>query len=108
SKRVLTWSLQDRTPKDLARLEKAIRVKIQGYSGDGRILACGPEPFLRMVSRLSREYEARTQISIERPMACGHGVCLACSVNGAGGETYRACVHGPVFSAEQLALDEQS
>jgi len=107
SKRVLTWNLQDRTRKDLARLERAVRVKIQGYSGDGRVLACGPDPFLRMVSRLSRESGARTQICMETPMACGHGVCLACSVSGAGGETYQACTDGPVFAADQLALDEQ-
>ena len=108
SKRVLTWNLQDRTRKDLARLEKAIRVKIQGYAFDGRILACGPRPFLQMISRLSRENGARTQVSVETPMACGHGVCLACSIRGAGGEMYQACTDGPVFPVEQLALDEES
>lgn len=107
SKRILTWSLQDRTPKDLAKLEKAMKVKIQGYSGDGRVLACGPRPFLSMVSRLSRENGARTQVCMETPMACGHGVCLGCSVPGAGGRTYQACVDGPVFSAEELALDQE-
>lgn len=105
SHRVLTWYLQDRAPKDLARLEKAIRVKIQGYSEDGVILACGPAPFLQMVNRVSRQWGASVQIALEAPMACGFGACLSCSVSGSQGEVYQACTHGPVFWADQVDTD---
>jgi NAD(P)H-flavin reductase len=58
------------------------------------VLACGPEPMLEAVRRLS----PRAQLAWEAPMACGYGACYGCAVE-IGGEWKRLCVEGPVLEA---------
>jgi NAD(P)H-flavin reductase len=57
------------------------------------VLACGPEPMLEAVRRLS----PRAQLAWEAPMACGYGACYGCAVE-IDGELKRLCVEGPVLS----------
>jgi dihydroorotate dehydrogenase electron transfer subunit len=104
SGRILAWNIRDRSEEDLATMQRGVRVKIQGYAQDGRILACGPHPFLRMVRSLSREIGAWTQLSLETHMACGHGACLGCSVPVPGGGFVQSCQSGPVFNSEEIEL----
>ena len=58
------------------------------------VLACGPEPMLEAVRRLS----PGAQLAWEAPMACGYGACYGCVVE-IGGEWKRLCVEGPVLEA---------
>jgi dihydroorotate dehydrogenase electron transfer subunit len=58
------------------------------------IYACGPEVMMGRVIELSDEYEISCEISLERYMKCGFGVCGQCCVDGSGA---RVCVEGPVF-----------
>jgi dihydroorotate dehydrogenase electron transfer subunit len=58
------------------------------------VLACGPEPMLEAVRRIS----AGAQLAWEAPMACGYGACYGCAVEIAG-EWKRLCVEGPVLEA---------
>jgi dihydroorotate dehydrogenase electron transfer subunit len=58
------------------------------------VLACGPEPMLQAVRRLS----PNAQLAWEAPMACGFGACYGCVVE-IGGELKRLCVEGPVLAA---------
>ena len=58
------------------------------------VLACGPEPMLESVRRLS----PRAQLAWEAPMACGYGACYGCAVE-IDGELKRLCVEGPVLAA---------
>jgi dihydroorotate dehydrogenase electron transfer subunit len=101
---ILVWNLQDKTAKDLKKLHKALQVKIEGYSRDGSILACGPGPFLQLVQELALEHKAPCQLSMETTMVCGVGACLGCVVNTMDGSLKQACVHGPVFGADELVL----
>jgi dihydroorotate dehydrogenase electron transfer subunit len=59
---------------------------------DRDVLACGPEPMLEAVRRLS----PAAQLAWEAPMACGYGACYGCAVE-IGGELKRLCVEGPVL-----------
>jgi dihydroorotate dehydrogenase electron transfer subunit len=102
--RVLAWDVQDRSEKDLLRLQRAMQVKIKGYAPDGRVLACGPEPFLRMVQEIALEAGAKTQLCLERYMACGIGACLGCVVQNSQGEHIQSCLQGPVFPAEEIRI----
>lgn len=72
-----------------------------------RVLACGPDAMMRAVAALCAEAGVRCEVSLERPMGCGYGVCLLCVVPvlGSGdGVTYeRVCCDGPVFEAGRLA-----
>jgi NAD(P)H-flavin reductase len=58
------------------------------------VLACGPEPMLEALRRLS----PRAQLAWEAPMACGYGACHGCVVE-IDGALKRLCVEGPVLAA---------
>ena len=65
--------------------------------------ACGPEPMLKEVAKASAEAGVACQVSLERRMACGFGVCLGCVVPVVDGGKYRkVCTDGPVFNAEEV------
>jgi dihydroorotate dehydrogenase electron transfer subunit len=71
------------------------------------VLACGPEPMLRAVARLSERQGIRCQVSLEAAMACGVGACLGCVTKGHGHSeetpSYRCvCKEGPVFESTEL------
>jgi dihydroorotate dehydrogenase electron transfer subunit len=58
------------------------------------VLACGPEPMLEAVRRLT----PHAQLAWEAPMACGYGACYGCAVE-IDGELKRLCLEGPVLAA---------
>lgn len=65
-----------------------------------RIYACGPEPMLGQVKKLS---DAKAEFSLEARMGCAVGACMCCTVNTLSGPK-RVCKDGPVFSAEELVF----
>ena len=73
------------------------------------LFACGPEPMLQAVAKMSREYELPCQLSLEEYMACAVGGCAGCTVrltDSQGKESMkRVCVDGPVFMANEVYCD---
>jgi dihydroorotate dehydrogenase electron transfer subunit len=68
---------------------------------DVEIYACGPNAMLKIVSQISAKCNLSCQVSLERHMACGIGVCMGCAVKTKSG--YKpACKDGPVFDAKEL------
>ena len=65
---------------------------------------CGPEIAMRAVDKVEREFAPPSDIYhlVERMTSCGVGICGKCSIPN--GE--RACVDGPLFSAERFAPAE--
>ncbi|HDQ70569.1 MAG TPA: dihydroorotate dehydrogenase electron transfer subunit [Chloroflexi bacterium] len=61
------------------------------------IYACGPEPMLVALHRLCREHDVPGQLSVERYMKCGFGICGQCALDG-----LLVCQDGPVFEVEEL------
>jgi len=71
------------------------------------IYACGPEAMLAKVAEITRGRNIDCQVSMERMMACGFGVCQSCAVqckvNGSGKTIYKLCCKdGPVFDAKEV------
>ena len=62
---------------------------------------CGPEPLMRAASRMTLAAGIRTQVSLERRMACGIGACLSCTCDTTDGRK-RVCVDGPIFEADEV------
>ncbi|HEX3291213.1 MAG TPA: hypothetical protein VHR46_07440 [Gaiella sp.] len=60
----------------------------------GDVLACGPEPMLDALERLT----PGAQLAREAPMACGYGACYGCVVE-LEGAYRRLCIDGPVLTA---------
>lgn len=57
------------------------------------VYGCGPEPMLKRISDLCHQNKVAAQLSIERYMKCGFGVCGQCCVDPNG---ERMCKEGPV------------
>lgn len=62
-------------------------------------LACGPEAMLVSLYTLLQKYPIPLQVSLERYMKCGVGICGHCIIDSKG---RRVCHEGPVFDAKTL------
>ncbi len=65
--------------------------------GCDMVYCCGPEPMLVKTIDISNTLGVDCQVSIERYMKCGNGVCGQCACGGV-----RACVEGTVFHGHEL------
>ncbi len=61
------------------------------------VYACGPEIMMYNVFKLCEKHNISCQISLERYMRCGFGVCGACVCG-----KQIVCKDGPVFESKQL------
>jgi dihydroorotate dehydrogenase electron transfer subunit len=61
------------------------------------IYACGPEAMLVALYRFARNRGLEAQLSVERYMKCGFGVCGQCAL-----DSVLVCLDGPVLTLEQL------
>lgn len=79
-------------------------------AGTDRVFCCGPEGLLEAVAAGTLERGVPCQLSMERRMACGIGICLGCAIaiRTGDGVTYKkVCKDGPVFEAEEVAFHEE-
>jgi len=72
--------------------------------------ACGPEAMLRASAALSSEFKIPCQVSLERRMACGTGLCQSCAVkclNKDDGSTFYklCCKDGPIFWSDEVVWE---
>ncbi|SFF93582.1 ferredoxin--NADP+ reductase [Desulfotomaculum arcticum] len=65
------------------------------------VLAIGPQPMMRAVSNLTKEYDLKTIVSLNALMVDGTGMCGCCRVS-VGGTTKFVCVDGPEFDAHAV------
>jgi ferredoxin--NADP+ reductase len=68
-------------------------------------VAIGPVPMMKFVSKLTKEYNVHTIVSLNPIMVDGTGMCGGCRVS-VGGKTQFACVDGPEFDGHQVDYDE--
>ena len=90
-------------------VEDLLASAIEGTQADV-VYACGPLETLRAVSRTCAGYGIPAQVSVEEPMPCGTGVCMACVLPVVGDDSathmVRTCVDGPVFRGERVRWDD--
>lgn len=63
------------------------------------VYSCGPEVMMKALLDACLDAGVETQLSTERYMKCGIGVCGSCCIDPTGD---RVCVEGPVFTGEEL------
>jgi dihydroorotate dehydrogenase electron transfer subunit len=73
------------------------------------IYSCGPEAMLARVAEIAKEKNIDCQVSMERRMACGIGICQSCAVecktDGPGENIYKmCCTDGPVFNSKEIVF----
>ncbi len=76
---------------------------------DTIIYSCGPEAMLAQVARIAEDKKIVCQVSMERMMACGIGVCQSCAVEckveGSSQTIYKLCCKdGPVFDVKEVVF----
>ena len=69
------------------------------------VVAIGPVPMMKFVSKLTKEYNVKTIVSLNPIMVDGTGMCGGCRVS-IGGQTKFACVDGPEFDGHLVDYDE--
>ena len=72
-----------------------------------QVVAIGPVPMMKFVSKLTAEYGIPTLVSLNPIMVDGTGMCGGCRVS-VGGESRFACVDGPEFDGHKVDYDELS
>jgi len=85
----------------------------QSSSGgkDMIIYGCGPEQMLARVAKIAKQKKIDCQVSMERVMACGIGLCQSCAVECRVAESnetvYKLCCEdGPVFDSREVVFSE--
>jgi len=73
------------------------------------IYSCGPEVMLARVAEIAKEKKIDCQVSMERRMACGFGVCQSCAVecrvDNSNETVYKLCCEdGPVFDSREVVF----
>lgn len=72
------------------------------------VYGCGPEPMMSALAKVCAGHGSFCEVSLERSMPCGYGVCMGCVVEGlhcSGYDTYkRVCRDGPVFDASSIVF----
>ena len=70
-----------------------------------QVVAIGPVPMMKFVSKMTKEYNVPTMVSLNPIMIDGTGMCGGCRVS-VGGETKFACVDGPEFDGHKVDFDQ--
>jgi ferredoxin--NADP+ reductase len=60
---------------------------------------------MKFVSKITKDYNVKTMVSLNPIMVDGTGMCGGCRVS-IGGKTKFACVDGPEFDGHQVDYDE--
>jgi len=69
------------------------------------VVGIGPVPMMKFVSKITKDYNVKTLVSLNPIMIDGTGMCGGCRVS-VGGKTQFACVDGPEFDGHQVDFDE--
>ncbi|MCF6154396.1 MAG: dihydroorotate dehydrogenase electron transfer subunit [Candidatus Brocadia sp.] len=62
-----------------------------------KVYTCGPEKMLYKVVEICRNHSIDCEVSLDRYMKCGFGICGQCDCSG-----QRVCIDGPVFNTTEL------
>ncbi|MDR1298459.1 MAG: hypothetical protein LBO05_14085 [Deltaproteobacteria bacterium] len=66
------------------------------------VFACGPPGLLGALAGLAEGAGVPYFACAEATMGCGLGVCLSCSLPGAGGRNFKVCQDGPVVNGLEI------
>lgn len=79
-----------------------LKDQLRRHSGSKWVLAAGPERMSWKVFNICEELGIDLEVSLERIMKCGIGLCGSCLMDG-----FRVCKEGPVADRERLrGIDE--
>jgi dihydroorotate dehydrogenase electron transfer subunit len=68
------------------------------------IYSCGPEVMMRKIAELAKAAKIQSQLSLERYMKCGFGLCGSCCLDSSGS---RVCADGTIYSGEKVLKESE-
>jgi dihydroorotate dehydrogenase electron transfer subunit len=71
-------------------------------------LACGPEPMLKALKKITSKFRTPMKVLMEKRMGCGIGVCMSCvcrTIKSSQAQYSRVCVDGPIFDSEDIVWE---
>ena len=80
------------------------------FAGENMVIySCGPEVMLARMADIAKKKNIDCQVSMERRMACGIGICQSCAVEcrvaGSAETIYKLCCEdGPVFDSKEVVF----
>lgn len=83
----------------------ALKELIDGGEKYDEVIAIGPLIMMKFVTKLTKEYNIPTVVSMNPIMIDGTGMCGGCRLT-VGGKTKFACVDGPDFDGFEVDFDE--
>lgn len=72
---------------------------LDDYGDAEHVAACGPEPMMAAVLERYNDRPGDVQLSLERYMKCGVGICGSCCIDDTGSPV---CTDGPVYRGDEL------
>ena len=78
---------------------------LEGDEKVGLVVAAGPVPMMKFVSKMTEGYDVHTLVSLNSIMIDGTGMCGGCRVSVKGDNKF-TCVDGPEFDAHQIDWDQ--
>ncbi len=72
------------------------------YPDIRHIKVCGPTIMMKGIAELAIKQGIECEVSLEKRMACGIGVCLGCTFAGKSGKRWKVCADGPVFDGVEV------
>ncbi len=88
----------------LQKMLDSCPVGADGCSPIDQVFACGPEMMLKKISEITAAHKIPSQLSLERYMKCGYGLCGNCVVDPLG---IRLCTDGPVIKNDVCVKIEE-
>lgn len=82
-----------------------LRSLIEAGNNYDLVIAIGPIPMMKFVSKVTEEYGIKTFVSLNPIMIDGTGMCGCCRVT-VDGQIKFACVDGPDFDGHKVDFDE--
>jgi len=73
------------------------------------IYCCGPEPMLEALKSFGHRHDIEVQVSMEKIMACGNGLCQGCAIrteDHMDRDYLLVCKDGPIFNARDIIIDD--
>lgn len=75
---------------------------LREYPDIKHIKVCGPTIMMKGIAELAAKEGVECEVSLEKRMACGIGVCLGCTFAGKSGRRWKVCTDGPVFDGVEV------
>jgi len=85
------------TPNEPHRAMSLLEKRLEKGKCDA-VYTCGPEKMMKRVAEIATDNGVECQVSLERYMKCGFGICGQCCVDDQG---LRVCKDGPVFEGKE-------